>query len=259
MSFKDHFSKQAGDYAKYRPVYPPALFEYLASLVSRHELAWDAGTGSGQAALGLAAHFQRIVATDPSAAQIRNAVPHPRVEYRVAPAEQTDLADAGVDLIAVAQALHWFDLDRFYREVRRVLRPGGALAAWCYGLNEVGPEVDEIVRRFYSETVGPYWPPERRYIDEQYRTIPFPFTEPAAPVFDMSVSWTLEEFIGYLGTWSAVQRYARERGQNPLKPIHDDLRRAWGSPPARRRVTWPIHLRVGIQPAFISRPIMPDR
>ena len=245
MAFKDHFSKQADAYAKYRPVYPDALFDYLAAQASIRKLAWDVGTGSGQAALGLAAHFERVIATDPSESQVGNATAHPKVLYKVASAEQTDIPDRSVDLITVAQALHWFDLNRFYAEARRVLKPAGVLAAWCYGLNEIGSGIDEIVRRFYRDVVGPYWPPERRLIDERYQTVPFPFTESVSPAFHMEVEWTLDEYLGYLGTWSATQRYRQQQGTGPLPALRAELLHAWSAPQAKRTVKWPIHLRIG--------------
>lgn len=245
MNFKDHFSKQADDYAKYRPVYPAALFAYLAAQAPGRVLAWDAGTGSGQAAHGLAAHFARVVATDPSEAQVRNAAPHPQVTYKVEPAEKTDIAAHTVDLVTVAQALHWFDLDRFYAEVRRVLNPAGVLAVWCYGLNEIGPGVDEEVWTYYRDTVGPYWPPERKWIDERYRTLPFPFAESATPAFYMEAAWTLDEYLGYLGTWSATQRYRQQQGSDPLPALRAALVKPWGAPAVKRAVRWPIHLRIG--------------
>jgi SAM-dependent methyltransferase len=247
MTFKDHFSGHADDYAAYRPTYPPGLFAYLAGLAPARELAWDAGCGSGQAALGLAAHFARVVATDPSAEQIRHAVAHERILYKVEPAERSSLAPSSADLIVVAQALHWFDLDRFYGEARRVLKPGGALAAWCYGLTRVSPEIDPIVDDFYRNVVGPYWPPERRYIDERYASLPFPFTELDAPAFEMSARWSLDEFVGYLGTWSAVKRYRRERGEEALTLIRDRLARVWSPAQEKRAVRWPIHMRLGRQ------------
>lgn len=245
MNFKDHFSKQADDYAKYRPVYPAALFEYLASQAKERKFAWDCGTGSGQAALGLAAHFDRVIATDPSEGQIRSATPHPKVLYKVAPAEQTDIPDQSVDMITVAQALHWFDLNRFYAEARRVLKPAGVLAAWCYGLNEIESGIDEIVRRYYRDVVGPYWPPERRLIDERYQTIPFPFAEQTPPALHMEAEWTLDEYLGYLGTWSATQQYRQQLGTDPLPALRAELSHVWNAPQARRVVKWPIHLRIG--------------
>ncbi len=245
MNFKDHFSKQADDYAKYRPVYPMALFDYLASQAAERKHAWDCGTGSGQAALGLATHFDRVIATDPSEAQIRNAEPHPKILYKVGTSEQSGLADCNVDLITVAQALHWFDLDHFYAEARRVLKPAGVLAAWCYGLNEIESGIDEIVWRYYRDVVGPYWPPERKLIDERYRTIPFPFMESVPPAFHMEAEWSLDDYLGYLGTWSATQRYRQQQGTDPLPALRVELLHAWGAPQAKRVVKWPIHLRIG--------------
>ena len=162
MTFKDHFSDQASDYARFRPNYPHELFAYLGSLVLARECAWDCGTGSGQAAVALAEFFDRVVATDASEKQILSATKSSRVEYPIAPAENSGLSSHSLDLIAVAQALHWFDLDAFYMEAKRVLKPDGILAVWCYGLLEIGPEIDAIINRFYREIVGPYWPPERK-------------------------------------------------------------------------------------------------
>lgn len=242
--FKDHFSGHSADYAKYRPGYPDEVFDWLAALAPSRGLAWDAGTGSGQAALGLARHFERVVASDAAEAQLRKAAAHPRVTYKLMPAEQTDLEAASVDLITVAQALHWFDFDRFYAEVRRVLKPGGVIAAWTYGLNRIAPEIDAIVRRYYLEMVGPCWPPEREHVDKSYRTIPFPFAEIQAPAFHMHQRWNLEDLLGYLGTWSASKRYAEARGVDPTELIREPLAEVWGAS-EERPVEWPVHMRVG--------------
>lgn len=246
--FKDHFSGHSADYAKYRPGYPEELFEWLASRVRVHDLAWDVGTGSGQAARGLARHFRRVIASDAAAPQIRNAAPHERITYKVMPAEHTDLADGGVDLVTVAQALHWFDFERFYAEANRVLKADGVIAAWTYGLTRVSAEVDAIVRRYYTEIVGPYWPPERKYVDQNYQTVPFPFAAIDAPPFALSVQWTLEDLLGYLGTWSATRRYVQAHGRDPLDVIRDPLGLAWGGTESARLVTWPLSLRVGKRP-----------
>lgn len=243
--FKDHFSGHSADYAKYRPGYPDALFAWAAALVESPDLAWDVGTGSGQAAVGLARHFQRVIASDAARAQVLSAVAHARVEYKVMPAEQSDFADASVDLVAVAQALHWFDHDRFFAEVKRVLKPRGAIVVWTYGLTKVSREVDAVIEGYYRDIVGAYWPPDRIHVDSGYRTLPFPFAEIQAPRFMMSASWRLEEFFGYLDTWSAAKRYATEHKTNPLDLIRDALGRAWGEQMHARRVTWPLAVRAG--------------
>ncbi len=242
--FKDHFSGHSADYAKYRPNYPVEFFDWLATLPPKRELAWDVGTGSGQAALELAQRFAAVIATDAAEAQLRNAAPHERITYKVMPAEHTDLADHSVDLITVAQAIHWFDFDRFYAEVRRVLKPGGAIAAWTYAGTRVIPPVDAIINRYYHDTVGQYWPPERKFVDEHYQTIPFPFAEFQAPLFRMTQQWRLEDLLGYLGTWSATKRYAQSHKVDPIETLRDPLSQAWGSE-AVRTVEWGLHIRVG--------------
>lgn len=244
MTFKDHFSKGSSDYARYRPSYPPALFAWLAAQPERAALAWDAGAGSGQAAVALAAHFERVIATDPSAAQVDRATPDPRVEYRVERAERSSLADASVDLVTVAQALHWFDHPAFFAEVARVLRPGGALAAWCYEVFETTPEIDAAVSDFYHRTVGPYWPPERRWIETGYADLELPFARVEAPTFEMALDWDLDALLGYLGTWSAVQRYREDQGRDPLPALRATLAGSWGDPGLARRVRWPLKLHV---------------
>lgn len=160
MEFPDHFSKQANDYARYRPFYPAALHEYLASLTPEHDRAWDVGAGNGQAAIGLARHFRSVVATDPSEQQISLAMPHERVTYRVATAEHSGLDDQSIDLIAVALAVHWFDLDRFYAEVKRMIKPQGVLAVWCYNLTEITPAIDRVMESYYHDVLGEFWPPQ---------------------------------------------------------------------------------------------------
>lgn len=245
MNFKDHFSAQASDYARYRPNYPGELFAWLAAQAPANDAAWDCGTGSGQAALGLAPFFSRIFATDPSAKQLANATPHPRIEYRAAPAEASGLDDASVDLLTVAQAIHWFDLDRFYAEARRVLRPGGVIAAWTYTLLDVEAGIDEQVSDFYKNVVGPYWPPERRMVDDRYRSLPFPFEPVAAPAFEIRTEWSLFDLLGYLGTWSATRAYVKATGSDPLAELGRRLMPLWPDPALKKTLRWPLHLRAG--------------
>ena len=248
MTFKDHFSKQAADYAKFRPTYPQELFDYLGSIAPSRQLAWDCGTGSGQAAVGLASAFDRIIATDASEKQIANAQSYERVEYRVAPAENSGIGSKTIDLIMVAQALHWFDRDRFYAEARRVLKADGILAASAYNLLHIEKPIDEVVNRYYYEVVGPFWPPERRLV-EQFADLPFPFQEIDPPKFEMTADWNLDHLLGYLGTWSSTQRFIAAKGSDPLEQIFDALSRSWGEPGQTRTISWPIVIRIGRKPS----------
>lgn len=245
MSFKDHFSGHAAIYREARPHYPPELYAWLAGQAPARELAWDAGCGNGQASVALAGHFAHVVGTDPSAAQIANAETHPRVEYRVEPAEQSSFADGSVDLVNVAQALHWFDHARFNAEVQRVLKPGGVIAATAYADCSVEPAVDRIKDRLYVDLLDAYWPPERRLVEQGYRTLPFPFEEFAAPEFTMHVVWTLPQFLAYLRSWSATQRYLKARGEDPVAVVAPEMAAAWGDAETPREVRWQFHVRVG--------------
>lgn len=252
MDFKDHFSKQAADYAIFRPGYPQELFTYLGSVAPSRQLAWDCGTGNGQAAVGLAAMFDCVMATDASEKQIANALPHERVEYRVAPAENSGIESGTIDLIMVAQALHWFDLGRFYAEARRVLRPGGTLAASAYNLLHIESAIDQVVNRYYYEVVGPFWPPERKLV-ENFADVPFPFHEIDPPKIEMTTQWDLDHLLGCLGTWSSTQRFIAAKGSDPLELIADQLSNVWGDAHQTRKVIWPLSLRVGVKRLGDSR------
>lgn len=246
QSFHDHFSQVASRYAEFRPRYPAALFDWLATLASPDSVVWDCAAGNGQASVDLAERFGRVIATDASQEQIASATPHPKIEFRVAPAEQSGLADESVGLITVAQALHWFDRDRFYSEIRRVLKPGGVLAVWAYGVNRADDAaIDSVIFNFYENVVGPYWPPERRLVEDGYRTIVFPFDEITSPGFCMEAYWTLEELTGYFGTWSATNRFIKATGRNPLEPLAAELRQVWGDAQRPRRIEWPLAVRGG--------------
>jgi ubiquinone/menaquinone biosynthesis C-methylase UbiE len=245
MNFKDYFSKQASEYTRYRPHYPAPLFTYLAGLTIEHQLAWDCATGSGQAALGLADYFEKIIATDASDKQIANATAHDRIIYMVAPAEKTEIASGSVDLIVVAQALHWFDLDKFYAEVRRVSKSGGVLAVWSYSLLRITPAIDRLVDKFYTEVVGPFWPAERKFVDDKYRSIAFPFQELTSPAFNMEANWSFEHLLGYIGTWSSVKKFREQNKADPLEDFARDLKQVWGRLEAEKMIRWPINMRVG--------------
>jgi SAM-dependent methyltransferase len=243
MSFKDHFSTQAADYARFRPRYPDELFAFVGKTAPANELAWDCATGSGQAAVGLARSFQHVIATDASASQIKNAEAHSRVTYRVATAESSGLEAGSCDAITVAQALHWFEFDSFVREAKRVLKNDGVLVVSSYLFLHATPQIDAIVNRYYHDIVGPYWPPERVLVERGLREFSFPFEEIAAPELRITMDWTLADVVGYLQTWSATQRYLAANGSNPLSLIESDLRAAWGDPASRRPVSWPLEVR----------------
>jgi len=241
-SFKDHFSSHADTYAAYRPTYPQALMQFLADCCEKRRLAWDCATGNGQTAVALTPYFDNIIATDASEAQICSASLHPRIEYRVARAESSGLGDRSIDLVTVSQALHWFDVDHFFEEAMRVLVPGGVLAAWSYELCIVAPEIDARVLELYRQ-IDQYWPPERRIVEDRYRGIELPMPAIAAPEFEMTASWTADAMLGYLRTWSACQRYLRERDRDPVDQIEDAVRILWGR--GAREVRWPIAMKIG--------------
>jgi len=245
MKFSDHFSSHAEQYARARPGYPAEMFEWLAAQCVARECAWDAGCGNGQASLALAAHFAHVVGTDPSAEQIAHTAPAANIEYRVEPAEDPSLQPGSVDLIVVAQAFHWFDIDRFHAAAQRILRPRGLIAIWAYGLCHTEAAVDEIFMHLYDGILGAYWPPERRFVENGYADLAFPYVPVEAPGFEMTCAWSLEAYLAYLGSWSATQRYIRANRTDPVASVRDAFARAWGDPERVRTVRWPLALRVG--------------
>jgi SAM-dependent methyltransferase len=243
--FKDHFSTASAGYAAHRPTYPAALVDELAAISPDNGRALDCGCGTGQLSVLLAKRFDEVVATDASAAQIEKAEPCRGVTYRTALAEDSGLPNASVDLITVAQAAHWLDLERFYAECKRIARPNAAIALITYGVLHVEGEVDAAVQKFYYETIGPYWPQERRHVENGYASLQFPFREAVLPAFSIEVSWTRDELVGYLNTWSAVRSAEKALGKNPVDQFENDLRAGWGDDKLRRRVTWPLSIRCG--------------
>jgi len=242
-AFKDHFSGHSVAYVKYRPRYPRQLFAWLAANAPTRDLAVDVATGNGQAAIALAEFFDGVVATDASAAQLKAAESGPRVRYRCEPAERLSLPDASADLVVAAQAAHWFDWPAFLSEVRRVLRPGGLLAFWCYGNCESVPDIDRLFADYSRDVVGPYWPRERRHVEESYRDLSLPFPEVAVPQFAMQADWDIEAALGYLGTWSATQRCRQRTGRDPLPLLAPLMTAAWGT--GARQLRWPLVIRAG--------------
>jgi SAM-dependent methyltransferase len=244
-NFKDHFSAASEQYSQYRPDYPAELFKFLTSVTPGHDFAWDCATGSGQAARGLVKYFRKVVATDASERQIENAIHHEKILYQVATAYKTTIQTGSIDLITVAQALHWFDFDRFYKEARRVLKQNGIIAVWTYNLLTISPEVDSIINFFYADVVGEFWPSERKLVENGYEGIPFPFHRLPSPSFRMSANWTVKQLVGYMATWSAVKRYMDRKGKNPIESIEKELTRLWDHRSGVMSVYWPLSVVVG--------------
>ena len=250
MTYEDHFSGHAGAYARHRPRYPDALFAWLSSVSPGRALAWDAGTGNGQVAVALAAHIDRVVATDASSDQLAHAVRHERVDYRNEPSDHGSLATASVDLITAGAAAHWFELDGFYREVKRVGKNRAVIALFSYGPRDFADALtlrfgDPVLHRFQEGVLAGYWPERIQYVHDRYTTIPFPFDEIAAPPFAMTAEWNLRELLAFLDTWSASQRYFQERGTHATEAIAPDLTRVWGDPDTRRHLECPLFVRAG--------------
>jgi SAM-dependent methyltransferase len=243
MAAKDNFSSGSDNYAKYRPAYPAVFFTYLNSLVEHKQNAWDCATGNGQIAYPLAASFEHVFATDISRSQIDNALQADNIFYSVQPAEKTRFENKKFDLIVVGQAIHWFDFDRFYSEVRRTAKENALLCVAGYGRIGINARIDELITTFYEQVIGGYWDKERKYIDENYKTIPFPFNETPAPDFVNTQRWTLEHLIGYLNTWSAVKHFMRENGYNPVDKLQSQIGRLWDK--KEKEVTFPLLLRIG--------------
>jgi ubiquinone/menaquinone biosynthesis C-methylase UbiE len=240
---KDNFSRQADVYAKYRPSYPKELFDFIVGHVKQRAAAWDCATGNGQAAKELAAWFEKVEATDISQKQLDKAIATHNIIYSVQAAEQTAFADNSFDLITVSQALHWFNFEKFYTEARRVAKPGSWLAVWMYSLLRISPAIDTIIETYHYETLHDYWDNERKYVDNNYTTVPFPFPEINTPSFSITYHWTLEELEGYFNTWSALQKYITANEENPVPALIQRIGEQWTG--AKMKIVFPIHLRMG--------------
>ncbi len=224
---KDNFSKQASEYAKFRPDYPKDFISDILQLVKHKHTAWDCATGNGQVAVKLAEHFEKVIATDISDTQLSHAPKLENVEYRKEPAESTSLSDNSTDLITVAQAIHWFDFYKFFSEVNRVLKKDGVIALFGYSLFTTSSQIDKVVQHFYVEVTGPYWDPERRHIDKEYRTIPFHFEINPFKKYSIETEWNMDEMIGYFKTWSAVQHYINANNSDPTEELIPKLKKVW--------------------------------
>ena len=256
--FKDYFSGVSPSYRDFRPHYPEQLFEHLADIAHSRSTAWDCATGSGQAARLLARYFDRVIATDASASQVNNAEAVEGVTYRVEPAESTGFESQSVDLVTVAQALHWFDLPAFEQEVRRVCKPGAILAVWSYAILQSTSSVDTVIEKIYNGILGDYWTEERRIVEQGYKDVVFPFEALESPLFAMRSQWSLERMLGYLSTWSAAKTYKDRNGEDPVALIADELAHAWGDPQSRLDVSWPLTVKLWRLPAWSIPPSSPE-
>ncbi|MBS1563715.1 MAG: class I SAM-dependent methyltransferase [Bacteroidetes bacterium] len=249
---KDLFSKQAATYAKYRPGYPAELVDYILSFVQQRDRAWDCATGNGQAAILLSARFREVLATDSSEKQLQQAAVADNIHYSVSLAEQTGFPPDSFDLITVAQAYHWFQFDAFEQEVKRVGKPGGVIAVWGYNIPLCGvTAIDQLIQHFYTKTVGSYWDAERKYVDDYYRTVPFPYEELPVKEFSIRVDWTVDDLPGYLNSWSSVQHFIKANGYNPVDALAAALRAIWplkeglDETPAVLAFRFPVFIRLG--------------
>ncbi len=245
MANTDLFSVQADDYAKFRPTYPDSLFNYLAGLCRERKVVWDCATGSGQAALTLTKYFDRVIGTDISQPLLDKAEKHEKITYKSVPAEKTDLDDRSVDLVTVAQALHWFEYDKFFPEVKRVLKPGGIFAAWGYTHLHTDAPVQKLTDHIHNELLKDYWAPQIGILTRHYADIPFPFEPVQPPRFEISQALTFEQLIGYMVSWSATQKYIKEKGQDELQRLFAEVRTAWGDLTQLKPVRWEVFMKAG--------------
>ena len=246
MNIKDNFSEIAGNYAAWRPEYPEELFIYLASLSAQHDKALDCGTGNGQAAKQLTRHYKEVYATDISTAQLQHAVAMPNIYYSISPAEKTVFPDNFFDMLCATQAAHWFDLEIFYREAERILKPNGVLALVGYGLIEINGNIDKLIKALYTDILGTYWDKERKFIDDHYRSLPFPYKEITAPSLQINCEWNLPQLVGYLNTWSALGHYKKANQKDPLTEMFPALQKIWGGNEILRSVRFPIMAKIAV-------------
>lgn len=244
LEFKDYFSENSEGYSRFRPKYPTELFSYLSSVSKQHLRAWDCATGTGQSAVSLADYFSTVIATDTSKTQILNAEKKQNITYKIATAENSKIEENSIDLITVAQALHWFNIEAFSKEANRVLKDGGIISVWGYNLLSVQDDIDETIDYLYNSVLGEYWPRERKIVENEYKCVQFPFQEIEAPMFNMSDEWDLSQLIGYLCTWSATKNYKKTLGVDPVEEIYYKVSKMWGSAEKVLSVKWPLSIRL---------------
>jgi ubiquinone/menaquinone biosynthesis C-methylase UbiE len=244
MKMKDLFSWDSKQYAKFRPTYPANLYQFVFQRIKENKMAWDCGTGNGQVAQVLASHFEHVFATDISQKQLNEAVQLPNIQYLCCDEKQTPLVSNSIDLITVGQAMHWFEVDKFYEEVYRVAKKGAIIATWGYSLLQISPPIDKLIYLFYKEKIGSFWDAERKHVDEAYQNLPFPFEKIEIPNFQMQFSWNLYELEGYLHTWSSVGKFVRKEGYNPVHELVSSLKPFWEGN-EEKMIVFPIFAKLG--------------
>lgn len=245
MSFHDYFSDHSKLYASARPSYPEELFRFVASIAPARDRAWDCATGNGQAAIGLAHYFADVDATDSSEDQIANAVARPNITYAVRSAEESGFPSRYFDAVCVASAIHWFDYERFYPEVKRVLRPDGVIAAWGYDHLHVSPDFDAEFERSVGRVIAPYWPPRKKLLHDGYRDVPFPFERIEPPSIDMHADWNFDQLMAFVRSWSGVQRCIAAEGEQFFSVAAAALKSAWGNPDDPKRCEMDLYILAG--------------
>ena len=242
----EYFNVRSNDYKKYRPVYPKELFDFLADIAPANDLAWDCGCGTGQATAALSDYFDKVTGTDVSEGQIKNAIKKQNIIYKVISEETSGFKDNSVDLVTCAQSLHWLTLNKLYKEVKRVLKPGGIIAVWTYNLFRVNKEIDSLIDKFYFDIIYSYWPEQRKHVESKYKELDFPFNKRPAPQFSMEAEWNIDQLIGYLNTWTGVQNYIEFEAFNPLEFIEKELQTIWKKNKSKKKIiVWPLTLKVG--------------
>lgn len=241
------FSYDSSKYTHYRPQYPDGLFEYLRTLLDdKKGLVLDCGAGSGQGTQGLSRYFAYVIATDLSFELLAQAPSLQNVLYVQSSAEHLAIRSRSLSLICVAQALHWFSLDNFYGEAKRVLKSNGVIAAWCYNQAIIEPSIDQVIRKVYQKMSSAQNPSqERQYLYEHYQTILFPFKRIITPFFNIEMSWNLIQLLGYISTWPSLLEFQKRFGVNLLNEVKEELFSAWGDPICQKQITWPLNLLVG--------------
>lgn len=241
---KDNFSSQSANYARYRPQYPQSLFDYILEKTPERKLAWDCGTGNGQTAYILSRYFDKVYASDISSKQILKAATAPNIRYATEAAEAVSLEEDSVDLVTVSQALHWFDFERFYTEVKRVSKKNAVIAAWTYSLLHVSPEIDPLIKFFHDHTLDSYWDDERHYVNQGYSNLPFPFQQMSDPGLSIDLDWDKDQLFGYISTWSAWQKYRQQNSDDPLQELINQVEALWPGN-ERKKMQFPLFLKMG--------------